>query len=791
MNAHALQSSLSRPRRIALWTLGVLTVLLVLLILVALLMPWNWLREPIEQQVQETSGREATIDGNLGLRLGWPPWHPVIVADGVRLGNAAWSAEPYMMVADQVEARVRLLDALRGNWNFPVVTLHRARLLFEWNEHGVSNWDGVFDDEGRDEGGTDIGRLVVREGEVVLRDPMRQLHARILIDSATDAVAAGRPVPMDITGQGRYRGQPFELNGRIDSPLVMGQPGQGFAIDLQAGSGATRVHATGELDAADPFEAFDLQVSLAGDDLRELQPLFDIDAPPSPPYEIRGRLRRDGVAWQFSDMQGSLAQLAWRGDAAFALGEAQPFELSLIDVEAAFENPAQQAQVRMQVRQAAPDAPLTIAGQGSYRGQPVEISGNVQPPDPLGAPGQRYRLELQAASGSTRARARGELSAERPLEGFDIEWSLAGEDGGELDGWVAAELPATSPYRIEGSLRRDGPDWQLADMQGQLGESEWRGDVAFRVGDGLQPLSVVTVDAEANLRDPDQETELRLQVNQQAADDALQIAGEGNYRGQPFKLHGKVDPPMPLGEPEQDYRLDLQASAGSTRARMHGRLSGTQPLQAFDIALELAGDDLAALDGLTAIDLPTTAPYEVQARLLREDSRWQLTDVQGEMGEHQWQGALAFRLGPDQPFAMIAVDAQARIRDSAAGTDLSLHAQSTDLPEQPGRALVPLQLSGEGSYRGQPFDLAGRVAPPDQPGDADGDWALNLQLHAGESRAHARGSLSSAQPLQAFDVRVELAGGDLAELDAFIPAEMPATSPYEISAHLRRDAGRL
>src|SRR5690606_21444942 len=79
---------------------------------------------------------------------------------------------------------------------------------------------------------------------------------------------------------------------------------------------------------------FDLQLALSGKDLDDLYPLLGVALPPSPPYELDGRLTRDIVTgdsmgksttWHYDDFTGKVGDSDLGGDASVTTGGARPY----------------------------------------------------------------------------------------------------------------------------------------------------------------------------------------------------------------------------------------------------------------------------------------------------------------------------------------------------------------------------------------------------------------------------------------------------------------------------------
>src|SRR5580765_8037542 len=73
----------------------------------------NQLVAPVLARVKVVTGREVTVGGAVALRIGLVPR---IVAEDVRIANAPWGKEPYLVTAKRLELRVALLPLLRRHF---------------------------------------------------------------------------------------------------------------------------------------------------------------------------------------------------------------------------------------------------------------------------------------------------------------------------------------------------------------------------------------------------------------------------------------------------------------------------------------------------------------------------------------------------------------------------------------------------------------------------------------------------------------------------------------------------
>ncbi|MEF8701308.1 MAG: AsmA family protein [Candidatus Accumulibacter sp. UW20] len=149
-------------------------------------------------------------------------------------------------------------------------------------------------------------------------------------------------------------------------------------------------------------------------------------------------------------------------------------------------------------------------------------------------------------------------------------------------------------------------------------------------------------DGRLHYRDPRAKTDIRLDLGSVVSGEAalpLEFAGEGTLRGQAFAIKGRGAPLLALRDSSKPYRLDVQASAGRTRAHFAGSLV---PLQWRDIdgSLTLQGADLSELYPAMPVPLPWTPPYRFSGQLLHDHGRWIFRDFSGKVGRSDLQGEI-------------------------------------------------------------------------------------------------------------------------------------------------------
>src|SRR4029079_1374656 len=78
---------------------------------------------------------------------------------------------------------------------------------------------------------------------------------------------------------------------------------------------------TGALDSG----GLDVTMRIKGDSMSELYPLIGVVLPPSPPYQLTGKLGHEGKVWKFTDFNGRMGDSDLSGDLSVDTAPKTPF----------------------------------------------------------------------------------------------------------------------------------------------------------------------------------------------------------------------------------------------------------------------------------------------------------------------------------------------------------------------------------------------------------------------------------------------------------------------------------
>lgn len=125
---------------------------------------------------------------------------------------------------------------------------------------------------------------------------------------------------------------------------------------------------------------------------------------------------------------------------------------------------------------------LAADGRGSFAGKPVRLEATGGTVGELIEGTAPYPLDIELVAGKTTLLAEGAIARPALLEGIDLAVSVEGANLAELFEPLRIAMLETSPYRLGGRLGRSGERWEVRELDGRIGDSDIRGEVAFEPG---------------------------------------------------------------------------------------------------------------------------------------------------------------------------------------------------------------------------------------------------------------------------------------------------------------------
>ena len=278
------------------------------------LFEWNWLRGPLADYIGARVGRQIGINGDLRVELSR---QPVISAESITVSNVPWSSEPVMARAQSVAVRLDLQSLWDGHPAFPEVVLVQPRVVLERDGAGNNNWG--FAPAAGGHSAAHIDHLKIEDGVVQFRNA--DTGTDVTFNVASSNALDNGLTPLQFSGSGRLRNNPFTIEGSAASLLALENQDRPYALKVSAKAGNTSARFEGTIVPA-RIDNVDGKLELQGRDLSQLYPTIPVPFPWTPPYALSGQLRHVDRVWTFKEFKGKVGDSDLAG--SFAVDRSGP-----------------------------------------------------------------------------------------------------------------------------------------------------------------------------------------------------------------------------------------------------------------------------------------------------------------------------------------------------------------------------------------------------------------------------------------------------------------------------------
>lgn len=275
-------------------------------------------------------GRDVRVGQSIVIDWGWPNTH--FILQDVEIGNFSQGSDPLMLSVKKLQGSISLKRLLGLHWTFPDLTIEQPSLLLEKDADGNANWqffdnpsgavaiENLTPDDKSDL--PEIGRLLIRNGQLHFIDPTRKVDLDMQIDTISGR--AGKKDNLRLNGNGHFQKDVLTLQIEGGSMRQLQDKDDPYPVKASLQVGKTKISIEGTL--IDPIElrGLDLQLTLAGSNAAELFDLTGVALPPTPPYNVTGDLSYADDIWHFNKFKGTMGHSDLAGDVAWNKNGARP-----------------------------------------------------------------------------------------------------------------------------------------------------------------------------------------------------------------------------------------------------------------------------------------------------------------------------------------------------------------------------------------------------------------------------------------------------------------------------------
>lgn len=231
----------------------------------------------------------------------------------------------------------------------------------------------------------------------------------------------------------------------------------------------------------------------------------------------------------------------------------------------------------------------------------------------------------------------------------------------------------------------------------------------------------------------------------------LTFKARGTWQKETFAAQGRAGNVLYLSAPLQHpFPAQIKASAGRTTLQAEGSIASLATLDGADADFQIQGHNLAELYKLVGMVLPETPRYALRGHLAKQGEVWQITKINGKLGNSDLQGQLAF----DRSQAVPLLSGQVQSKS----LDFDDLAPLVGLPEQPRSAAALPQVAGSPASAPRVVAAAARSSRKVLP-TAQLDLARLKAMNADVRYSAAQITHARQLPLESMSLHVHLKDG--------------------------------
>jgi len=294
------------------WILGIISFLIIASIVVVYIIlssyDFNKLKPVITQKVQDVTGRELRLGGDIKLDIGFTP---ALVMEDVSFQNAQWGSRPEMAKIKRFEVKVALIPLIGKNIKIKRLIFIEPDVLIESDGAGRSNLDLTIvteqeqdkserrdEEEGLQLVGLTFNHVRIDKGRLVYKNGKSGKNYTLMLDSL-NAYASNDDSPVEIEIVGHYNNEPFAVNGNIGALAGFFDPERSWPLKLTARAADATAVIEGEFKDILNLKGLSISIKSEGRSISKITELSGITDIPD--------LGQFKATFRISDTSGRLA----------------------------------------------------------------------------------------------------------------------------------------------------------------------------------------------------------------------------------------------------------------------------------------------------------------------------------------------------------------------------------------------------------------------------------------------------------------------------------------------------
>jgi uncharacterized protein involved in outer membrane biogenesis len=283
---------------------GLVAVVLVTIIVIISTTDINQYKGQIFDLVEDATGRNLQIGGDLKFALSLVP---TVVVEDVKFSNASWGSKPEMMSLKKFELKVALLPLITGNIQVNKIILIDPEILLETNKEGTGNWAFFANKKQQKTAGYEgnvpsvvVNEVHIENATITYKDGVTGQQTNLLIAQITaesDAVNA----PLSLLIEAAYNEHPISVTGHLGS-LNQFTTNNTYPLDLDIKMSDANLVLNGQITKPMDGRGLNIAVKFDVDSLAKLSTLSGTDLPDFGPINIAGTITDDKDSYSIKSL---------------------------------------------------------------------------------------------------------------------------------------------------------------------------------------------------------------------------------------------------------------------------------------------------------------------------------------------------------------------------------------------------------------------------------------------------------------------------------------------------------
>ncbi len=309
---------------------GLACLVLAVVVFFWLVFDWNSLGGYATRMASDKAGRKVVLAEKdaIAVHWGWPL--TTITLPGLAAENVDWGKKPQMVELNAADIQLDIKKLLfHFRLSFPQIALDAPHLSLEKRADGAANWDFTQNPGGATVTAVapdkrsempEIGRILIKDGVFGYRDEKGKSDIEMRVRNFSGTAQETQDLVAE--GTGKFGGANFTLKLTGGDLIALKDNKDPYPMSVDTVIGNTHIVAKGTVQ--DPFqlEGLNLVLTIAGKNAADLFPITGIALPPTPPYNITGRLGYDKAKgeWNFQKFSGRMGDSDLSGNLSWDTG---------------------------------------------------------------------------------------------------------------------------------------------------------------------------------------------------------------------------------------------------------------------------------------------------------------------------------------------------------------------------------------------------------------------------------------------------------------------------------------